>query len=163
MDKQEGSSRKGAADRQDEHGRPPRPASSAKAVRKSKKSKGLSILAFFGLLAVLLLSVLGWTFRERIFDVRPDPPKPPSLAERMKAVAKGGDGGPHVKMEARGQGRAVVADAVLHGDCVATAWSLARDGVVVIDGNFSQKLSAGKLADMCAEDPKGSVLEWYPR
>jgi len=163
MEKPERPSGKGAPDRKDGHGPRPHPASSAKAASKSKKSNGLSVLAFFGLLAVLLLGVLGWTFRERIFDVRPEAPKPPSWVERMRAVAKGGDGGPHVKMEARGQGKAVVADAVLHGDCVATAWALARDGVVVIDGNFSQKLSAGKLVEMCAEDPKGSVLEWYPR
>jgi len=87
---------------------------------------------------------------------------PVALAARMKAVSEGAS---VAGIEAGGgkEGKAIVARHVPHKECVASAWTLARTGVVVIDGVFSQRLSAGKLADLCADGASGSTLEWYPR
>lgn len=54
----------------------------------------------------------------------------------------------------------VIAQGLPSKACVQVGWRLAREGTVIIDGVLPVRLSAGKLAELCAGD--GATLTWIP-
>lgn len=54
----------------------------------------------------------------------------------------------------------VVADKVPSRACVQVGWRLAREGTIIVDGIMPARLSAGKLAELCAGE--AATLTWIP-
>ncbi len=64
----------------------------------------------------------------------------------------------------RADGRTnVTAEALPASACVEVGIQLAHGGTVIVNGVLPQRISAAKLAELCALDPKGATLVWAPQ
>jgi hypothetical protein len=62
------------------------------------------------------------------------------------------------------QGRKIaIARRVPQAICVEAGWELVRMGTISVNGVMPQKVSAGKLADLCSREPGGATVEWTPK
>jgi hypothetical protein len=100
-------------------------------------------------------------------DVEGEASLAPTLENDMRSAVSGhpssGSGPWRVSFSSGDGGGSVVASGVPRKDCVAAAWSLAKEGRVVVTGAFSRRLSAAILSDLCSGSGETAILEWFPR
>jgi hypothetical protein len=97
-----------------------------------------------------------------------EPQSAAQLARQMEEAAAGTPvavhafGGP-LRVERDGGAIVVVAERVPSHACVSTGWTLIRKGVVSINGETPQRVSAAILSSLCRDSPEGATLSWQPR
>jgi hypothetical protein len=95
-------------------------------------------------------------------------PKPDAqLIAEMKMAAQGRVLSPHVfggplAVRQVGDRTTVTADDIPPRDCVSVGWTLARDGVLAVNGLFEPRLSPAVLSRLCYTNQKGASLAWTP-
>ena len=93
-----------------------------------------------------------------------DMPKAGDLVRQME-LAIDGTVAPHnlfggsLKVERSAGQTSVTVENIPPKICVSAGWDLARKGVIVINGVAPQRISAGKLADLC-NDQDVDTLTW---
>jgi hypothetical protein len=123
-----------------------------------KHGHGGLIAALIG--AMITLAAAGmWLGRE----TPPDPTE--TLLEQVRDAAQGTVAPVHAfgggLTAIRSGGRIhVIAQGLPSKACVQVGWRLAREGTVIVDGVLPVRLSAAKLAELCAGD--GATLTWIP-
>ncbi|HIJ62991.1 MAG TPA: hypothetical protein HPQ04_09905 [Rhodospirillaceae bacterium] len=91
-------------------------------------------------------------------------PKAGDLVQQMELAVDGTVAprnvfGGSLKVERSGGQITVTVEDLAPKVCVSAAWELARKGVVVINGVAPQRISAGRLSDLCNEQDSAS-LSW---
>ena len=92
------------------------------------------------------------------------------LIKEMREAADGWERGRNafggeMKSDAPGASgkRQVTASGIPNKPCVETGWALAKDGLVTVNGVFLPRISAAKLAEVCASANNKSVILWQPK
>ncbi|CAA7615970.1 hypothetical protein [Magnetospirillum sp. SS-4] len=97
--------------------------------------------------------------------------EPVEVAEFTRQVmeaAKGGGPASHafggsLKMISLGGRPVVVADGVPPRVCVASGWALVKAGVLSINGITPNRISAGKITELCNSETGNASIMWTPK
>ena len=116
----------------------------------------------WALLVVIVAATTGMIVS--LLDHGATPPKASDLVQQMELAAEGQAAARHLfggalRVDRSGGQISVTAEEVPPKTCVSAAWELARKGVVMINGVAPQRVSSGKLADLC-NDQDSATLTW---
>lgn len=137
-----------------------------KTIRAPRRRPSLQSLRLAWALALIAIGVATTLWWLRPWNRAPADPAD-SLLAQMQSLANGGQagglsahalGGMVRMVDLNGQ-RAISASTVPEGPCVSVGWRLARTGTVIVNGKIAPRLTAAKLAEMCAG---GATLTWLP-
>jgi len=134
------------------HAHPPPP--------KPKKGHGVAIGA--AIIGLLVAAVAGWL---ALKDGQKPEPTGLQLVAQLRDAAAGTIASPHVfggalSVSRAGGHPAITAEGVPSKICVQIGWQLAKEGTVVVNGVFPQRISAAKLAELCSMNGDVATITW---
>ena len=133
-----------------------------------KKSRG-PLWVSVGLCLGILAGGAGlWLSSSMDNPSAPPPPNSAALMEQMHSASQGWiDGnnlfGGKLKSEEVNGHQVVTVTDIPNKQCVEASWALAREGQVTVNSVFLPRISAGKLAELCASGNNKSTILWMVR
>ena len=120
------------------------------------------------LVAVMIAAGLYAWWRGAGSQSGPDSAEAAKLVDQIVAAAQGGGPPSHVfggplKVQVMGGRVVVVAEQVPPRMCAAAGWSLVHKGVLTINGITPNRVSAGKITELCNSEDGDAALIWMPK
>ncbi|MBF0094096.1 MAG: hypothetical protein HQL33_04500 [Alphaproteobacteria bacterium] len=133
--------------------------------RHAARSSHSSVLGLGLLLGAVVLGIAGYAV---VRSNAPPPPTATDLVEEMTQAARGSVVHFHalggaLRAARIGNRVVVTAEGIPPDICVQAGWTLARRGIVTINGTTPARVSAAALSSICNQGSGPVTISWAPR